>query len=119
VVRFEFLNLARSHPEEPAFLPAGRGISRGTQHGSGDPSLRRKNGSAQDDAIDERTCLHKFKLHHYRIKGASGHLNLKQGIVAVQMGGSPRSSASLFEESLRRQQKKWRTEVRHWVQHEL
>jgi hypothetical protein len=24
---FEFLNLARSHPEEPAFLPAGRGIS--------------------------------------------------------------------------------------------
>ena len=39
--------LKRRHPEEPAFLPAGRGISRGRQHGSGDPSLRLKNGYAQ------------------------------------------------------------------------
>src|SRR6266496_3572270 len=35
VAQFEFLNLTRRHPEEPAFLPAGRGISRGTQRRSG------------------------------------------------------------------------------------
>src|SRR6266496_673211 len=29
------MNLTRRHPEEPAFLPAGRGISRGTQRRSG------------------------------------------------------------------------------------
>ncbi len=30
---------------------------------AGDPSLRLKNGYAQDDAIDERRCHQKFKLH--------------------------------------------------------
>jgi hypothetical protein len=62
---FEFLNLTRSHREEPAFLPAGRGISRGTQPGSGDPSLRLKNGYAQDDAINEGRGLQEFNLTHY------------------------------------------------------
>ena len=32
----------------------------------GDPSLRLKNGCAQDDAIDERRHHQKFKLSHYR-----------------------------------------------------
>ncbi|MGD0268830.1 MAG: hypothetical protein ABSB14_07175 [Candidatus Sulfotelmatobacter sp.] len=32
----------------------------------GDPSLRLKNGYAQDDAIDERRCHYEFKLSHYQ-----------------------------------------------------
>jgi hypothetical protein len=32
----------------------------------GDPSLRLKNGSAQDDAIDERGCHQKFKMSHHQ-----------------------------------------------------
>src|SRR5579871_6746476 len=32
---------------------------------AGDPSLRRKNGYAQDDAIYERGSHHHFKLSHY------------------------------------------------------
>jgi len=32
---------------------------------AGDPSLRLKNGYAQDDAIDERRCHQKFKMSHY------------------------------------------------------
>jgi hypothetical protein len=31
---------------------------------AGDPSLRLKNGYAQDDAIDERGCHRKFKMSH-------------------------------------------------------
>jgi hypothetical protein len=30
----------------------------------GDPSLRLKNGYAQDDAVDERRCHQKFQLSH-------------------------------------------------------
>jgi len=33
---------------------------------AGDPSLRLKNGCAQDDAIDERRCYQKYKMSHYR-----------------------------------------------------
>jgi len=32
---------------------------------AGDPSLRLKNGYAQDDGIDERRCHQKFKMSHY------------------------------------------------------
>ncbi len=32
---------------------------------AGDPSLRLKNGYAQDDAIYERGSHHHFKLSHY------------------------------------------------------
>jgi hypothetical protein len=32
---------------------------------AGDPSLRLKNGYAQDDAIDERRCDLRFKLSQY------------------------------------------------------
>ena len=42
----------RRHPEQPAFLPAGGGISRAQlRGGGGDPSLRPKSACAQDDAI--------------------------------------------------------------------
>jgi len=34
---------------------------------SRDPSLRLKNGYAQDDAIGERKRHQKFKLHHYQV----------------------------------------------------
>ena len=38
------------HSRSPALLPAGRGISPGETQNVGDPSLRLKNGCAQDDA---------------------------------------------------------------------
>jgi hypothetical protein len=34
---------------------------------AGDPSLRLKNGYAQDDTIDERICHQKFKMSHYLV----------------------------------------------------
>src|SRR5579862_1454756 len=53
-----------------AFLLAGQGISSGRQRSTGDPSLRLKNGYAQDDAIEERRfplCLHagRIDLRYY------------------------------------------------------
>ena len=56
------LNFTRHHPEELAFLPAGRGISVAHSVVAGDPSLRLKKGYAQDDAIAERTHQFHFCL---------------------------------------------------------
>jgi hypothetical protein len=39
---------------------------------AGDPSLRLKNGYAQDDAIDKRTCHQNFKLTHYPLTSTVG-----------------------------------------------
>src|SRR5579871_2463657 len=38
----------------------------------GDPSLRLKNGYAQDDAIYERTMPSEFKLRHYPLRADFG-----------------------------------------------
>jgi hypothetical protein len=66
VDQFEFLNLRGVIPKSPRFYQRAEDLSGGTQHGSGDPSLRTRNGYAQDDAIDERRCLQKFGPTHYR-----------------------------------------------------
>jgi hypothetical protein len=60
------MNLAYRHPEEPAFFASGpRDLRSRTALLAGDPSLRLKNGYAQDDAIDESRCHQKFKMTHY------------------------------------------------------
>jgi len=60
------MNLTRRHPEEPAFFQRAEGSPVAHSVVPGDPSLRLKNGYAQHDAIDERTCRQNFKLTHYR-----------------------------------------------------
>ncbi|PYX47959.1 MAG: hypothetical protein DMG79_12950 [Acidobacteria bacterium] len=44
-------SLTRSHPEEPAFFLPAEGSPPARSVLAGDPSLRLKNGYAQDDAI--------------------------------------------------------------------
>jgi hypothetical protein len=66
-MNFEFYT--GRHPEAPAFLPAGRGISSITRILAGDPSLRLKHRCAHDDAIEERKYYKKFRLIHFQRRG--------------------------------------------------
>ena len=54
-------------PKSPCFYQRAEGSPVARSVVAGDPSLRLKNGYAQDDAIDERRCHQKFKLTHYRL----------------------------------------------------
>jgi len=49
----------------PAFLPAGRGISPHMVRAQGDPSLRLKGGSAQEDDLNRSHQRQEFKLNHH------------------------------------------------------
>jgi hypothetical protein len=54
-------------PEVPALSPAGEGSPVAHSIVAGDPSLRLKNGYAQDDAAEaEQRYDKKAKLSHYR-----------------------------------------------------
>ncbi len=67
--QFAFLNLRGVIPKSPRFYQRAEGSPVAHSMVAVVPSLRRKNGCAQDDAIDEpideRRCLQKFKLTHY------------------------------------------------------
>jgi hypothetical protein len=54
VAKFELCISQGVIPKSPRFYQRAEGPPRGTQRRSGDPSLRLKNGYAQDDAIDGR-----------------------------------------------------------------
>jgi len=59
-------------PKSPRSYQRAEGSPVARRVVAGDPSLRLKNGCAQDDAIDERRCHQKFKMsHHHR----SAHLD--------------------------------------------
>ena len=53
-------------PKSPRFYQRAEGSPIAHTVVAGDPTLRLKNGFAQDDAIVERRCHQKFKMSHYR-----------------------------------------------------
>ena len=53
-------------PKSPRFYQRVEGSPVAHSVGAGDPSLRLKNGSAQDDVIDGLRCHQKLKMSHYR-----------------------------------------------------
>jgi len=58
-------------PKNPRFYQRAEGSPVAHSVVAGDPSLRLKNGCAQDDAIDQRRCHQKFKMSHYQKTAAS------------------------------------------------
>jgi hypothetical protein len=65
VAQFEICISQGVIPKSPRFYQRVEGSPVAHSVVAGDPSLRLKNGSAQDDAVDERRCHQKFKMSHY------------------------------------------------------
>jgi len=61
---------------------------------TGDPSLRLKNGCAQDDAIDERRCHQKFKMSHYLSLQALRVVHAEGTLPLALLGFAGRTKAS-------------------------
>jgi hypothetical protein len=53
-------------PKRPRFYQRAEGSLLAHRVVAGDPSLRLKNGYAQDDAVNEPKMRQKFKLSHYQ-----------------------------------------------------
>jgi hypothetical protein len=65
VVQFEICISQGVIPKRPRFYEQDEGSPVAHSLGAGDPSLRLKNGYAQDDVVDGRRCDQKFKMNHY------------------------------------------------------
>ena len=66
-------------PKSPRFYQRVEGSPVAHSVVAGDPSLRLKNGYAQDDAVDGRRCHQKFKMSHYRKKGTPLRCPAREG----------------------------------------
>jgi hypothetical protein len=69
VAQFELCNSQGVIPKSPRFYQRAERSPVANSVVAGDPSLRLKNGYAQDDATDERRCHQKFKMSHYPDNG--------------------------------------------------